>query len=337
MAANPIELNYQIDRNVACIRVSIDPATGAIAKVYNTSTQLFETYSASNDALYQINLTKAIPGYYRAVCPSGSLTTPATELFYDLRDDSVLSIATHAPSIGQGNSQGINIGTINGTQGSVGVNPTAVVDICNLALTHIGKKNITTLSDATEAARKCLQIYNNCRDEVLRDVEWKFATVIQELVENDDVTVVGWDFVYDMPSSSVFIRKIYGDDSSLFDVMISGSSLNPALIPTTNPDGVPYKMVYDVTEGINVLACNVNPVYIEFTVRIDDPAFYDSLFIKALSFKLASELAVPLGGDKAQSQEMAQKYLFVMSEAAKVNGNEVGVPRKRKSPTWEAR
>jgi hypothetical protein len=338
VAANPIELNYPVTgRNVCCIRVSIDPATGASAKVYNTNTQLYETYTAAHDSLYQINLTEVIPNYYRAACPAGSITTPATELFFDMKGDTTLNILNHAPSIGQGNSQGVNIGTINGSITSVGVNPSAVVDICNLALTHIGQKNITSLSDATENARRCLQIYANCRDEVLRDAAWKFATVIATLVENDVVTVVGWDYVYDLPADYVRIRKIYTDDTTLFDTMISNSAMFVNTIPVTNPRGIPYKIVYDVDTAAQVLVSNANPLYIEYTVRINNPSFYDAMFIKALSFKLASELANYLCTDSNESDKMLQRYAMIMSEAARVNGDEDGIPLEKRSTTWDVR
>lgn len=327
--ANPIELNYPLTgRNVCCIRVAINENT-ASPKVYNTSTQLYETYNASNDSLYQINLTETIPHYYRAVCPSGSLSIPATELYFDMAGASVLDTTTHK-TIGQGNSQGVNIGTINGQDSSLGDNPTAIVDICNLALTHIGQKKITSLSASTENARVMNRIYTTCRDEVLRRAKWKFAQVLATLTELEDETFVGWNFVYTFPSDCIKIDRVFSDDSNQFDLQIFSNPLIRTS-PVTDPEGIPYKVFYDTNISLRVIVANDNPAYIMYTARVTDPAVYDALFIKALSFKLAAEAANPLCGDSEEAKEMTQRYELAISEAARVNGGEDGVPRRQKS------
>ena len=49
------------------------------------------------------------------------------------------------------------------------------VEICNLALSHVGDSKITTLTDANPAARKCNQWYAIARDSLLRSYRWNFA------------------------------------------------------------------------------------------------------------------------------------------------------------------
>jgi len=328
---NPIELSYQIARTVYCIRISMQ--NGATADIYNTVSQTYEAYNASNWAHYVIALTETIPGYYRALCPSASVAQPATEIYFEQKGGS--PAVSDGPPIANGNSQGVNINTINGVQTDLGSNVSGIVDICNLALKHLGQKKITTLADDTEAARDCTQIFNNCRDEVLRSAAWKFATVIDTLTLLDAETAIGWSYVYTYPTDAVFIRKVFANAAPEFDFPIFNSQTVP--VPTADPDNIEYRVVYQVDLGLQVILANCNPAYIEYTGRVTDPSLYDALFIKALSYKLAAELAVPLNGDKDQRTDMLNKYAAVFSEAAKNNAIETGVQQKNKSAYVDAR
>lgn len=58
------------------------------------------------------------------------------------------------------------------------------LELCNVALGHLGEARIAALSDATAAARACSLHYAPVRDEVLRSHRWNFAMkrVLLELV-----------------------------------------------------------------------------------------------------------------------------------------------------------
>lgn len=324
---NPIELTFQAGRTVYCVRSSL--LSGSDLFIYNTVTELYEAYSASNWSLYVINVPEVAPGLYRTTCPAGSLDVPATEYFYAQTGVSP-NPTDDAPSIAGGNSQGVNIGTINGVISSLGTDVATDLAICNLALTHLGQKNIATFSDATENARRCNQIYNTCRDEVLSASDWAFATVIDTLVELTDEEVLGWLYVYVFPSDCLYVRKIFGDNSNHFDLP-SFPDANNLLVPTTNPEKVDFKIVYQVDLDAMVIVTNFSPAYIEYTARVATGSLYSKLFIKALSFKIAGELSVILNGDGPQSDKMFQKYALAVGEAQRINGNQDGVSRRQKS------
>lgn len=331
--ANPIELDYpQLGRTVYCIRVS--SLTTTSPSVYNTSSQLYVTYNASDWASYIITLSEVIPGIYRAVCPAGSLTTPATEYFYDQLGAS--PDPTNDLKIGTGNSQGVNIGTINGVQSSTGSDVSTDVDICNLALTHLGQAIITTLDDAVENARKCKLIYNNCRDEVLRSATWKFAKRSIALTDISDTTTVptGWTYVYSYPSDCIYVRKAFIDDTGVFSLPFFVEMPN---YPTTNPSPIEYDIIYFSDLDALGIVSNVTPLNIEYTARMANSSLYDSKFKKALSYKLAAELADILTGAQGKGEKMQQMYQFVMSDAAANNANETGVIPQRRSAYFDAR
>lgn len=102
-----IETIYPTGNNLYA--VIQDPATG---KVWNTGTNLFETFNGSHWSNYAIPLTeRANTGYYSAAYPS-QITIPTSEALY-LR-------AGGSPALGDapitlGNSQGSNIAAISGS------------------------------------------------------------------------------------------------------------------------------------------------------------------------------------------------------------------------------
>lgn len=49
------------------------------------------------------------------------------------------------------------------------------LELCNVALAHLGEARITALADDTAAARACSLHYGPTRDEVLRSHRWNFA------------------------------------------------------------------------------------------------------------------------------------------------------------------
>lgn len=327
MATNPIELTFQTARTVYCVRSSL--LSGASLYLYNTSTKLYEPYNASNWALYVISIPEVAPGLYRANCPVDSLATPATEYFYAQYAASP-DPTNDAPSIAGGNSQGVNIGTINGVISSLGTDVATDLAICNLALTHLGQKNITSFSDASENARRCNQIYNTCRDEVLSASDWAFSTIITTLIGLTDETVLGWLYVYAFPSNCLYVRKVFSDNSNHFDLP-SFPDANNLLVPNTNPEKVDFKIVYQTGLDAMVIVTNFSPAYIEYTARVATGSLYSKLFIKALSYKLAAEISVILNGDGPQSDKMFQKYALAIGEAQRINGNQDGVSRRQKS------
>lgn len=193
------------------------------------------------------------------------------------------------------------------------------VDICNLALTHIGKASISSLDEASEPARKCKLIYSISRDAVLRASTWKFATKVEALAEISGETLLGWDYLYKEPSTCLFVRKIY----------------NEATVGL--PDPQEFKQLLSPLTSQKAIAAKIEQAYAEFTNRVTDPNLYDTSFIKALSYLLASELAQPLTGDLAMGKRMLDVYSVMIDEAQLTNGSEGFVKQQRTSSYLDAR
>ena len=279
--ANPIEVNYQVGRQIYAFRSSLASLT---AKYYNTVTEAYENYSSANWVNYAILIPEVSPGYYRVMPPTASLSVPATEIIYEIRDTLVGPQISDAPAIANGNSQGVSIASVPGNPPtSIGSNPQAAVDIINIALRRLGQRKIVTIDDDSENARVAKDFYSFSLEACLRDCSWAFAGIIDALVPLNNETVPGWGYVYQYPSSCVFVRRIYRDNPIRFDYPIFPSSPN-FYIPNATPVSEQFRILYLPDTGERVIVTNIYPAYIEYTARITDPTVYDQMFVKALRF-----------------------------------------------------
>ncbi len=88
-----------------------------------------------------------------------------------------------------------------------------ITDICNLALNHIGREQIASLDEDTEAARTCKLHYDLQRQVLLRAYTWSFAKKYKKLALID-TTTPGWKYTYAYPPDCVMARKIYNEDNT---------------------------------------------------------------------------------------------------------------------------
>lgn len=185
----------------------------------------------------------------------------------------------------------------------------SVVSICNLALNLIGQRSITSLSENTNASRACNLIYDTIRDSVLRDNNWNFASITEELTLLSNETIPGWDFIYVYPVKSLAVRKIIQEGD------------------TEDQLPHPYSTPLAPTSKQRCIATNVEYAYAEYTYQVTDPNLYDGTFIDALSFRLASSLAQSIAGNAQLSQQLLTAYRNIVDQAKLSNARE-GSPKR---------
>lgn len=175
------------------------------------------------------------------------------------------------------------------------------IEICNVALSHIGKYPIDSLNDRTKEAVECKRLYPRVRDSVMRDHPWNFATkrlTLAALTEE----VEGFDYVYQWPSDCLRALKIYNpadeEEEIVFEIGVS-NDLSTRVILTDQEDAI---LIY--------------------VARVTNPNVYDTVFIDALAYRLASELAIPLAGDPNLGNAMARMYSAQLGRAQMTNSNE---------------
>jgi hypothetical protein len=193
-------------------------------------------------------------------------------------------------------------------------------DIVNMALSHIGQKIITSVESGTEEqAKKARLLYDNARDAVLRTRSWNFATKIEPLATISGESIPGWNYLYQRPSKCLLVRKIFA---------AGGGS---------NPTAEEHKELLSPTTNVNAIAAQISGAYIEYTMQVVDVSLYDTGFIEALSYKLASMLAQPLTGNKDLGVTMLGIFKQVIDDAGRTNASEGNVKPVSTSSYIDAR
>jgi hypothetical protein len=197
----------------------------------------------------------------------------------------------------------------------------SVVSICNLALSNIGKQNINDLSEPGAEAKSCRQFYEHVRDTLLCVYPWRFAGKTASLAQVTNDKPGQWAYAYSRPTDCLKVRWLR-PQYSLLDAC-----------PETTQEEISHP--HD-TEG-ETIYCNLSPAFLRYTFRITDPTRFPPLFIDALSWHLATRLAMPLTKDVKVRADCYQLALSMQNSAAMIDANEVRETSDHESEMVEAR
>lgn len=181
----------------------------------------------------------------------------------------------------------------------------SIVSICNMALTNLGKDNISALSEATAEARACNQFFAHVRDTMLEAYPWRFAGKTQSIAQLTNDKPGAWAYAYQRPVDCLKVRWVRAEYS-----LIDPSSDAEAI---ANP--------YDI-EGTTIY-CNLSPAFLRYTRQITDTTKFSPLFVEALSWQLAVRLAMPLTRDPKVRADAFQLALRTQGAAEVADANEV--------------
>ena len=181
----------------------------------------------------------------------------------------------------------------------------SVVSICNLALSNIGKDNINALTDAGAEARACSQFYEHTRDMMLQAYPWRFAggTVSLAQVTNDKPGQ--WGYAYQRPTDCLkvrWVRPAYSEDD----------------LALTRQQEISHQYEAEAQR----IYCNLSPAFLRYTAMITDPSLFPPLFVDALSWHLATRLAMPLTRDPKVRAEAFQMAQMMTGQAQMSDANE---------------
>ena len=176
------------------------------------------------------------------------------------------------------------------------------IDICNLALAHLGQGGISSLTQDDERARRIHLFYEPVKAEVLRTHNWAFALVREPLVLLEDPSAPAYPYLYQYPADGLFVRKVFAGDSGRkpFEFKeVYRRRINQRAIQTPAPQAVA-----------------------EYTRDVQDATQFDAAFVKAFSLALAADLALTLTGDEALSRLLLTRYAQSLQEARRSNMSE---------------
>lgn len=178
-------------------------------------------------------------------------------------------------------------------------------EIINTALSHLGADTIHDIDEGSPEANAAKQYYDIARRSALRDgVNWGFATKIERLALLDEQPV---DFAYAYALPSDYIRVIN-------------------IVPKTesySADGNIYP--FKVRSG--KLVCDLEEVYAAYIFNETDTNNFDTLFIDAFSYLLASKMAIRVASSKDLMQINLQLFHDLISTAGASSTNENKSPK----------
>ena len=205
----------------------------------------------------------------------------------------------------------------------------AELDICNMALSHIGDSaEITSISPADGSAQSvhCARFYPIARDSMLDMRSWTFATRRKALIALDN-TRTEWDYAYAVPADCTTSFAVLPPDASddystrysptdspgypanIFPIVAAG-----AYIPQ------PYTVETDEF-GRQIIYTDQADAVIRYSASGTDATKFSPLFKMALSWHLASMLAGPIikgevgAAEAKRCAQMAQYYVGQADES----------------------
>jgi len=198
----------------------------------------------------------------------------------------------------------------------------SVVDICNLALSHIGDEGgVASISppDGSVQAAHCQRFYPIARDALLQQHTWGFATQRKPLaLLATDELPAEWAFAYAYPAC---LRMV-------------------AVYPPSNIEGVSAGEIFDSSEfmarataypftvetlesGAQVIYTNVEEATGIFVRLVSDSAKFSALFVVALARLLAAYLAGALiKGNEGMKIAKAQLEWFEKIDGPRAKMND---------------
>lgn len=173
--------------------------------------------------------------------------------------------------------------------------------IGNLALSHLGSAaRIASLTeDSTEARHINLQ-YAICRDSLLCEFDWSFATKTEALAllaeEPNDL----WLYAYAKPADCLRALRI---------------------VPTTTSQTpYPYRLMQYGTQA--AVYTNVEDAHLEYVQAITDPTLFSKKFVETFALKLAVAVALPITTDKWIRDRVFDEYRRSLAQARTMDGNQ---------------
>lgn len=176
--------------------------------------------------------------------------------------------------------------------------------ICNIALTRIGCKEITSLeNDQDREAIYCRRLFHPARRSVLASHHWNGAKRSVQLtaIAAATITPIFWSYAFTLPTDMVRLISVHPSDD-----------LNA---------GCPYAVENaNDTDADSVLMSDSNQIYIQYVFDNTDLGTMGQGFRDVLGFVLARDLCMALGKSTNKFELTNQEYRRALTNGKSVDG-----------------
>lgn len=180
----------------------------------------------------------------------------------------------------------------------------SAVDICNLALSHLGDAATVSSIDPPEGsvqAEQCKRFYPIARDSLLQSHLWNFNVYRSTLALLTD-EMDQWDYIYAWPNNAIDIFTVFNYEKS-DDYREPASEIADGVIPVFGAYVPQPYSIETLSDGSRVICTNVEEALARYSVLITDTSKFSPLFVEALGWSLASKLAGPIIRGKEGREE----------------------------------
>jgi len=195
------------------------------------------------------------------------------------------------------------------------------IDICNLALGHLGDEaNVQSIDppDGTAQAQHCARFYAIARDATLEMHNWGFASRREDLAQLATPTTNAWKYQYQKPVDAVKMICVLPKDIAYLEGQGDDDNKYPFVI-----------------EEDRILT-NVPDAKARYVARITDPTRFSPLFVVTFSYKLAGFLAGPIikgTAGMSVAKQMANEAKEQLAHASAADAN-TGIYKADHVPSW---
>lgn len=166
------------------------------------------------------------------------------------------------------------------------------VDICNMALAHLGQAPINATTDQNERARRCALFYPVALDKLLKCHPWRFADTTAQLATVDASRIPPpYKYAYARPANALQINKVFNETPGQFKF-------------------------FEASDATGRMLVTYEPVtYVNYTRKETDTNLFDAAFVEALSWELAHQLAPTLTKSNEDVTRTQQQALITLDQA----------------------
>lgn len=166
------------------------------------------------------------------------------------------------------------------------------LEVINLALARLGESPIQSADENSVPANVAKVMYDPARRAVLRDFLWNFSVRQSTLARKQEPSAKGMGNEFSLPADCIRVVAVRPERK----FVVRGNSL----------------------------FAEAETVTIDYVADVTDPQEFDDSFVEALSFKLASDLAMSIKGSSQAMAENLNVYYSLVRKAATLSENESG-------------
>ena len=218
----------------------------------------------------------------------------------------------------------------------------ADVDICNMALSHLGLSQQIQSIDPPDQSPQAAALafwYPKMRNWLLRSAPWNFAYVSQ-ILASDATVFPGWAYAYQYPNDCLQMVAVTTSAGLRFGNSYWNNWWNHGPFDSCIPK-IPFKVVQSAAvQGQQAILCDLStaaPAYVFYIQCVTNTALFDAMFSDCLSFYMASRVGGPLRADMNRVKMAAAAAEGMRLQALAQTMNEAQQDRERVSPSISVR